>query len=279
MRNWRRITVPEPAPNVREIFGLAAHAAITGINSLFFYGIRMESGLDMEASGVPSKFWGLSQMTVHPFSRRIGCLALCFAVLTGCAALTGRGPLEEEVPAREWEVKRYSRFLEQNMEMINDIYSTVYRPYPFVVDTAQGSVPVQRLIDPRAVMPIVEALKDGKDPDDALIWWLYEYVIREYRFVVDARYWPTIDETLERKEADCKGLSLLLMSLFLAAGYDAYAAISNGHMWVRGSDGLRWHTFELDKDPTRNQVYSINGFYDNPLFKVYRDQAFKRKRK
>jgi transglutaminase-like putative cysteine protease len=250
----------------------------------FIYGIRMELGLNISASGARSTFRGLSQTAAYPFIRRIGYLTLFllpvfFAVLTGCAALTGRKPLEAEVPAKEWEVKRYSRFLEQNMAMINDLYSAVYRPYPFVVDTAQGSVLIQKLINPRAVMPIVAALEDGEGPDDALIWSLYEYVIREYRFVVDARYWPTIDETLERKEADCKGLSLLLMSLFLAAGYDAYAAISNGHMWVRGSDGLRWHTFELDKNPTRNQVYSINGFYDNPLFKVYRDQAFKRKRK
>jgi transglutaminase-like putative cysteine protease len=218
-------------------------------------------------------------MAVLPFIRRIGYLALCFVVLTGCAALTGRRPLEAEVPAKEWDVKTYARFIEQNMEMIDDIYSTVYRPYPFVADTAQGGVPIQRLLNPRAVMPIVAALKAGENADGALVWSLYEYVIREYRFVVDVKYWPTIEETLERKEADCKGLSLLLMSLFLAAGYDTYAAISNGHMWVRGSDGLRWHTFELDKDPERNQVYRIDGFYDNPLFKVYRDQAFKRKRK
>jgi len=224
-------------------------------------------------------------MGTHPPFRRFGypailLLPVFFAILSGCTALTSREPLEEALlPAKERDPKAYSRFLEQNMEMINEIYSTVYRPYPFVVDTAQGSVPIQSLVDPQAVTPAVAALKAGERPGGELIWSLYEYVIREYRFVVNARYWPTIDETLERKEADCKGLSLLLMSLFLAAGYDSYAAISNGHMWVRGSDGLRWHTFELDKDPARKQVYGIKGFYDNPLFVVYPDQAFKRKRK
>jgi transglutaminase-like putative cysteine protease len=224
-------------------------------------------------------------MGTHPSFRRFGypailLLPVFFAILTGCTALTSRKPLEEaSLPAKERDLKAYSRFLEQNMEMINEIYSTVYRPYPFVVDTAQGSVPIQSLVDPRAVTPAVAALKAGERPGGELIWSLYEYVIREYRFVVNARYWPTIDETLQRKEADCKGLSLLLLSLFLAAGYDSYAAISNGHMWVRGSDGLQWHTFELDKDPARKQVYGIKGFYDNPLFMVYPDQAFKRKRK
>lgn len=206
-------------------------------------------------------------------------LVICFAVLTGCTILTRQKPMEEEIPAKEWDTQSYSNFLEQNMEMLNEIYSTVYLPYDFVVDTVQGSVRIQRLVDPGAVIQIVEDLKTAVDSDRDLFWMLYRYVLDEYDYVVDANYWPGIGDTLEKKEGDCKGLSLLLMSLFHAAGYDSYAAISNGHMWVRGSDGHKWTTFELDRDPERNEIYQMEGFYENPLFKVFIDQTYKRRRK
>ena len=202
-----------------------------------------------------------------------------FQLLTGCSTLIGRKPMEEEIPAKEWDARNYSDFLKQNMMMLNQIYSTVYHPYVFIVDTAQGSVPIQHLIDSRAVTPIVEDLRIGDNPEEELIWRLYRYVIEEYEYVVDASYWPEISDTLEKKEGDCKGLSLLLLSLFHAAGYDGYAAISNGHMWVRGSDGGKWYTFEVDRDPGRSQIYGIKGFYENPLFKVFNDRTYKRKRK
>jgi transglutaminase-like putative cysteine protease len=201
------------------------------------------------------------------------------AILTGCASLSSRKPIEEEIPAREWDTESYSSFLVQNMAMLNEIYSTVYLPYDFVVDTVQGSLPIQRLINPAAVTQIVEDIRTADDSDKDLVSRLYQYVLDEYDYVVDANYWPEIADTLENKQGDCKGLSLLLMSLFIAAGYDSYAAISNGHMWVRGSNGHNWYTFEVDKDPGRNKVYQVQGFYDNPLFKVFIDRTYKRKRK
>lgn len=206
-------------------------------------------------------------------------LVLPFVIWTGCATLSSQKTVEETIPAEEWNTQTYARFLEQNIKMINEIYTTVYRPYHFVVDTPQGSIPVQELVDTRAVMRIVEELKTGNYSQKELIWQLYRYVVDEYDYAIEAKYWPTIGDTLEKKEGDCKGLSLLLMSLFLAAGYDAYAAISNGHMWVRGSDGSEWHTFEVDTDRQRKEIYQIKGFYENPLFKVFHDRTYKRKRK
>ena len=208
-------------------------------------------------------------------------LLLLFGIeaLTGCSTLKSRIEEEEDIPAREWNTRNYSDFLKQNMKLLDEIYTTVYHPYDFIVDTTQGSLPIQQLIDSRAVMTIVDELRIHDDPDTEFIWRLYRYVLEEYDYVVDARYWPDFSETVEKKAGDCKGLSLLLLSLFRAAGYNSYAAISNGHMWVRGSDGDKWYTFEVDRDPERNQVYLMEGFYEDPLFKVFHDLTYKRVRK
>lgn len=203
---------------------------------------------------------------------------LWHAAFSGCAFLPRPTAVETEMPVQQWGQQAYARFVEQNMKMLNEIYSTEYIPYPFVVDTVQGSLLIQRLLDHRAVMPVVDVLKAAGPSGEQLFWSLYEFVVREFEYVADAAFWPTVTETLERKGGDCKGLSLLLMSLFRAAGYEAYAAISNGHMWVCGYDGTEWHTVEVDKDPERNRIYKIEGFYENPLFKVYPDRTLKRKK-
>ncbi len=206
-------------------------------------------------------------------------LSLWILFLTGCAALRGKKTLEEELYFKEWDIHNYLLFLQQNMKMINEIYSTNYEPYYFVVDTAEGSVPIQSLIDSKLVIPIIADLRVKNSQEKKLIRLIYEYVLEEYDYVMDAYHWPRIGETLENKEGDCKGLSLLLMSLLLAAGFDSYVAISNGHMWVNGNDGNQWYLFEVDKDPERKKIYQIPGFYETPLFKVFKEQTYKRKRK
>jgi hypothetical protein len=69
------------------------------------------------------------------------------------------------------------------------------------------------------------------------------------------------------------------MSLWLSAGFDAYLAISNGHMWANVYYDDTWHVFEVDKDPQRRSVYDMPGFYEYPLFKIFKDKSFKRKKK
>lgn len=199
--------------------------------------------------------------------------------LTGCATLRGKETLEEGRYFKEWDIHNYSLFLQQNMEMVNEIYSTDYELYDFVVDTAQGSAPIQSLIDSKLVMPIIAELRVKDSQEKKQIWLIYEYLLKEYDYEMDAYHWPRIGETLENKKGDCKGLSLLMMSLLLAAGFDSYVAISNGHMWVNGYDGNQWYLFEVDKDPEREKIYQIPGFYENPLFKAFKEQTYKRKRK
>ena len=206
-------------------------------------------------------------------------LSLWILFLTGCAILRGKKTFEEELYFKEWDIHNYSLFLQQNMKMVNEIYSTDYEPYDFVVDIDERNVPIQSLVDSELVMPIIADLEVKNSLEKKLIWFIYEYVLEEYDYVMDAYHWPRISETLENKEGDCKGLSLLLMSLLLAAGFDSYVAISNGHMWVNGYDGNQWYLFEVDKDPERKKIYQIPDFYENPLFKVFKNQTYKRKRK
>ena len=205
-------------------------------------------------------------------------LFLWFGLCFGCAGLLEKKPAEEKVVYFEkWDLPSYALFLKQNMKDINEKYSTDYTPYDFVVDTETGSTVIQNLIEPQFVFPIVDSLKMKNLEDKDKILYIYDYVFKAYDYILDAYHWPTVEETVRTKKGDCKGLSLLLMSLWIAAGFDTHAAISNNHMWVNVFYDNSWHVFELDKDPDRNKIYSIPGFYDHPLFKIYKDRTYKRK--
>jgi hypothetical protein len=206
---------------------------------------------------------------------------LWLSVFLGCAALLEKKAPEDKVlPVEEWNPQNYSKFLQQNMKFINEKYSTDYIPYDFIVDIGTGSTIVQRLIEPELVSPLVDSLrvKDLEDKEQ-ILFIIYDYVLEEYDYKLDAYLWPGIEETVKTKKGDCKGLSLLLMSLLLSAGFDTYVAISNGHMWTNVYHDNEWHVFEVDKSPERSKIYDIPGFYEHPLFKIFKDQTYKRKKK
>ena len=207
-------------------------------------------------------------------------LLLWIGLGLGCSAFWGRkAPEEGDLPLQQWGNYDYSQFLQQNMKMINEKYTTDYELQEFVVDTDTGSTLIQNLIAPEVAALIVEQIrvKDLEDKDQILN--IYDYLIEEYDYVLDANHWPTVEETVKTKKGDCKGLSMLLMSLWLSAGFDAYVAISNGHMWANVHYDNRWHLFEVDKDIERKKIYNLPGFYQYPLYKIFKDQTYKRKRK
>ena len=198
----------------------------------------------------------------------------------GCSAFWGRkAPEEGDLPFQQWDNYNYSQFIQQNMKMINEIYDTDYEPREFIVDTDTGSTLIQNLIEPKAVASMVEEMRIKGLEDKEQILYIYRYVIEKYAYVLDANRWPTVEETIKAKKGDCKALSLLLMSFWLSAGFDAYVAISNGHMWANVRFDNRWHLFEVDNDIERKKIYGLPGFYQHPLFKVFKDQTYKRKRK
>lgn len=205
-------------------------------------------------------------------------LSLIFVVVYGgCAAILKEKPPEEIITlALPWDVENYADFLKQNMKNMNERYSTEYAPYNFVVDTDMGSTPIQNLIEPEIAFKIKNRPWSDNMEDDHKRYKIFQYVQNDYNFIMEPNKWSTVKETVKSKKGDCKGLSLLLMSLLISAGIETHAAISNGHMWVNAFYDKRWHVLEIDNDPERKKIYSIPGFYDYPLYKIYPDHTEKR---
>jgi len=206
-------------------------------------------------------------------------LLLIFAMIFGgCAAIIKEKPPEEIVtPALPWDVKNYAVFLKQNMKNMNERYSTKYASYDFVVDTDRGSTLIQNLIEPEIALKIKDRPWSDSMEDDYKLYKIFKYVQNDYTFFMEPDKWPAVKETVKSKRGDCKSLSLLLMSLLISAEIDTHAAISNGHMWVNAFYDSRWHVLEIDSDPERNKIYSIPGFYDNPLYRIYPGHTEKRR--
>ena len=205
---------------------------------------------------------------------------LCLFVFSGCAALYKKEiPEEPIIPELKWDLDSYAEFVKQNMTEINARYSPDYVFYEFVVDTEYGSTVIQNLIDPETASAITADLGNHSNPEyrDKLVT-IYQYTIEEYNYILDPYTWQSVEETIRTKKGDCKSLSLLLMSLLLSAGYDTYAGIANGHMWVKVRENYQWVVLELDQNPQRQKIYRIPGFYDDPLYKIYPDRSEKRKR-
>ena len=205
-------------------------------------------------------------------------LSLIFVVIYGgCAAIIKEKRPEDIVaPAVPWDVKNYAVFLKQNMKNMNERYSTEYAPCDFVVDTDRGSTLIQNLIEPEIALEIKGRPWSDNMEDDYKLYKIFKYVQNDYAFFMEPDKWTAVKETVKSKKGDCKSLSLLLMSLLVSVGIETHAAISNGHMWVNAFYDSRWHVLEIDKDPERNKIYSIPGFYDNPLYKIYPDHTEKR---
>ena len=205
---------------------------------------------------------------------------LCLFVFSGCAALYKKEMPEAPIlPELKWDLDSYAEFVKQNMTAINARYSSDYVAYEFVVDTEYGSTVIQNLIDPVAASAIAADLGKHSNPEYQDKWvTIYQYIIEEYDYILDPHAWQSVAETIRTKKGDCKSLSLLLMSLLLSEGYDTYAGIANGHMWVKVRENYKCFVLELDQNPERQKIYRIPGFYENPLYKIYPDRSEKRKR-
>jgi transglutaminase-like putative cysteine protease len=209
----------------------------------------------------------------------IALAVVMLALMAACADLAKRRHAGERVmPAMKWDYKGYAAFVEENIRNIEAQYTDTYRPCRFVVDTASGARLVQELIDPMTAAAACGMDRHHPAGEDVALM-LYRHVTRQYEYVIEPSLWPTVTDTIRSGKGDCKGLSLLLMSLLMAAGVDTYAAVSNGHMWVNVHNGKQWQVLETDLDPMRNRIYAIPGFYAKPLFKIYPDHSEKRRRK
>jgi transglutaminase-like putative cysteine protease len=205
---------------------------------------------------------------------------LWILILGGCAAVQREKiPAESIVPETKRHLELYADFVKENIAEINAHYSTTYVPYAFIVDIDDGSTAIQDLIDPASVARINAVLRtDAASRYPYKARRIYQYILSRYDYDIDPHQWQSVEETIRTQKGDCKSLSLLLMSLLTSAGLDAYAGISNGHMWVVANENNRWQVLDLDQNPARRKIYSIPGFYDDPLYKIYPDRSEKRKR-
>lgn len=167
-------------------------------------------------------------------------------------------------------------FIKDNILNLNHMYSENYEPYHFVVDTENGSTTIQNLIDTELAQRRIALMDfEGLNRIDRISK-LYKYVLMEYSYIVEPNIWPTVAETMKWKKGDCKGLSILLISLLLASGFEARTEISNGHMWVNVKAEGEWSILDLDHDADRALIYKLPGFYENPLYRIYEDRTEKR---
>ena len=205
---------------------------------------------------------------------------LWILILGGCATVQREKiPAEPIIPEQKWHLESYAAFVKENMSAIKANYSTDYVPYEFIVDIDDGSAVIQDLIDPEPVANINAVLKTdavSRYPDK--VRRIYRYILSHYKYFMDPHRWQSVQETIRTQKGDCKSLSLLLLSFLTAAGFDSYAGISNGHMWVVAYENNRWQVLDLDRNPARKKIYAIPGFYDDPLYKIYPDRSEKRKR-
>ena len=205
------------------------------------------------------------------------CLLLwIITASTGCQRPGALPPIEQVPDPTAWDVDTYVEYVAENMTELNQRYTERYAVVDFVVDTAAGSARVQRLIDPAATALLAEVIAEPDAGSAVTIEAIMEVMRQRFEYVPEPEVWMPASETIRAGKGDCKNLSILLVSALTSSGVDAYAAVSNGHMWVRAYDGKQWRILETDADPERNQIYRMPGFYETPLYKIFPDRSLKR---
>lgn len=233
----------------------------------------------MDASLVPSRQVPAESLFSNhtKICRLLMVIGLASLLLVGCAAV--RKPLDTDIISPTESPEAYIAFWSENKRLIDQIYAEDYSSYPIIVDTDSGSRDILTLIDPEAAKPLMDATVTAGAPPDQVVRRCYRYVVTHFRYLPSPDLWPTVQQTLKQRSGDCKGLSLLLMSMLMAAGIDASAEISNGHMWVRVDLGGTTTILETDQTPGRQAIYNSPGFYDRPLLRVTPKQTMRRIRK
>ncbi len=171
----------------------------------------------------------------------------------------------------------YASFIKNNIELKEIKYSNEYVDFEFIVDTDYGSTIIQNLIDIPAAKTIIEAHNLIRTDKLNAIEAVYKHLSTLYEYNDEPAKWISTGEVIAQKKGNCKNLSILMLSMLLAMHIDAHAAISNGHMWVNVNLDERMFIIEIDQDKERNKIYSIKGFYEYPLYKIYKDHSLKRK--
>ncbi len=207
-----------------------------------------------------------------------GCAYLAIVCLfLACAPLplNKNNYLSKEVSGSQTNLD-YMRYIQENQKIINEIYSQLYGKCEYLVDSDLGTTLIQNLINPKLLHPIISRVVTEHQSTTEKTIACFNYIIHHFRYFSMPETWPTIEQTLKLRKGDCKGLSLLFLSILISFDIECYAAISNGHMWVEAKLDDGWKIFETDSDPDRNAIYNLPGFYKMPMFKIYHNRSEKR---
>ncbi len=216
-------------------------------------------------------------MIAHNFLIFLSISLSAICLFAGCAMFSSeRTDYSSELNFDSQQRLAYIKYIKENQENKNKIYSLHYGNCEYLVDSDTGVTLIQNLINPELVYPIINKVKiDGLSKNDkALI--CFEYIINYFTYFPKPETWPTVDQTIKMQKGDCKGFSLLFLSIFITFDIESYAAISNNHMWVEAKIDGHWKIFETDTDSDRNLIYQSPDFYLNPMFKIYFDRSEKR---
>ena len=221
-----------------------------------------------------------TQSQVVVTATRLLTAVLLVFLFAGCSSFkTGKTDSGLDASADEWTLEAYHQFLDDNRKHLNHIYSDDYEEYLFLVDTGEGARPVQDLINAESVRWLWTGLGLETLTEQEKVQLCHTFIINRFTYAAIPNQWPFPEETLRNRKGDCKGLSLLLISLLLSLDLECYGAIGHGHMWVNVRVNGTWRTLETDTDPERNTIYQAPGFYTAPLFKIFQHQTVKRVRK
>lgn len=213
--------------------------------------------------------------------KQIKCIIIMFILLSGgcSSSILHESSQPSRMPGNILDNDNYKKFVIENLEILDQIYSDSYVECEYLVKTDYGIKTVQTLIDPEATRVLLNNLKTDKLLKHELIMICFHYVLNYFKYFPSPDTWPSVDLTIKLKKGDCKGLSLLLISMLQLLDIDCYGAVNNGHMWVEAFNDDNWLILETDSDKKRNSIYQLKGFYDKPMFRIHINRSEKRIRK
>jgi len=208
----------------------------------------------------------------------LGCLCCVSVYFSGCTRtlLNKNSGIASKEALNPQSMLAYIEYVQENQKNINQIYSRFYRNYEYFVDSNSGSIRIQNLINPELAHLVTGKILTKNQAKTEKVIECFNYIIRHFKYFPMPEVWPTISQTLKIRKGDCKGLSLLLLSVLLFLDIECYAAIGNGHMWVVARLDGQQKIFETDSDPNRKLIYQLPGFYEKPLYKIYYNRSEKR---
>ena len=91
-----------------------------------------------------------------------------------------------------------------------------------MVDSNSGATRIQNLISPELAHLITGKIITKNQAKTEKVIECFNYIIRHFKYFPMPETWPTISQTLKIRKGDCKGLSLLLLSVLVSFDIECY---------------------------------------------------------